>query len=206
MKRYICILLAALFATMSLAVTGCSKDDDGKGEGKGRSKAEKFSFNNETLYINYHYDWCWPELNYHESEDILQLGFVLYNSPTVYDIQKSVVGNIELTPFKPTDLKKGDKLEIICREGTRYDPTYTCITFDFKGIDSSKVIAKYGYIYTSGTITFEGFDAADSVATLKFSNITFKGNTAEETCVLDGTMKCIYDEPAWLAPTSHVVN
>lgn len=204
MKRYIYILTAALFVAMSLAVTGCSKDDNGDGGGK--DGAGKFSFNNKTLYINYQYDWCWPELNYHKSEDILQLGFGLYNSSTFYDIQESVLGDIEFTPFKPADLKKGDKLEIISRDGTRYYPTYTCITFDFEGVDSSKVIAKYGYIYTSGTITFEGFDVANSVVTLKFSNVTLKGNTAEETCVLDGTMKCIYDEPAWLAPTSHILN
>lgn len=198
MKRHI-LLFASLLAVMSLTFISCSKDNDGDDDGGGDSA--KFSFNKETLYLHYYdndYMCTWPELSYSKREDVLQLGFGLYKQPSTwnegtFDIKPLVSGSVELTPFVPSDLKKGDKLEIISRRVGKYS-TYTCIMFDFMGVGSTAVNAKYSYIYTSGTIIFEGYDSAKKVVTLKFNNVGFKGNDADETCVMNGTMKCIYNE------------
>ena len=200
MKNYINVLSAILFLIIVVSFPSCSKDDDGPNSGnKGENS---FSFNDGTLYFHYENDYDWPTLNYSKRENISQLNFSLYQYPATFsgdniDMYSIAGGGIELTPFNPSELKKGDELEIICSQVGRYS-TYTCIEYDFKGWTSTEVIKKSCYMYVSGSITFEGYDDSSEVTSLKFNKVTLKGNKEDESCVLNGTMKCLYDEDGYL--------
>ena len=193
MKKHLNIFTVVLLSVFTISFSSCSKDDEPSSNGN-----NIFSFNGETFYLHYDFDWSWPTLDYSKRENILQLNFSLSKSPSAFDIDNtnSVGGSIEFTPFKPNELKKGDSIEILSRQVGRY-ATYTCISSDFKGVTGSQVLIKNYYIYNSGSITFEGYDFSSEIVTLKFNKVTFNGDN-NDTCILDGVMKCVYDENGYL--------
>lgn len=72
MKKYFYALVVAVFATMSLAVTGCSKDDDGEGYGKSAIGDYYFITDNVKYYygLNYVVLGFDPETDLNSSFDV----------------------------------------------------------------------------------------------------------------------------------------
>lgn len=194
MKIYTKFFGILLISFISVSLISCNNDEEPQVNGD-----NTFSFNNETYYFHYQNDYSWPILNYSQREDILQLNFALYKDPSIFselEYSDIVGGGIEITPFNPVDLKKGDSLQILSRQVGKYS-TYTCIESDFEGWTGSQVLKNFYYLFSSGGITFESYDSSSQTVTLRFNKVTFKGNN-NDSCVLDGEMKCIYDKNGYL--------
>ena len=194
MKRYFYALVVAVFATMSLAVTGCSKNDDGEGDKGGTT----FSYNDKTMYLRQD-DYHIPTVDVSVAKDIMQLNFNLYKSASPLDALHPTVGvSIELEPFDHTALSKGTALKMKSEPYGRYS-TYTCVTYYNDMLNPAS--NDYYYMLTSGTMTFEGYDADKNILTVKLSNVQLKANSGE-TCKLNGRVNCDYCYPGGLTQFS----
>ena len=186
MKRYFYALVVAVFATMSLAVTGCSKDDDGEGDKGGTT----FSYNDKTMYLR-----PYGSVDVSLAKDMMQLNFGLYESASPLKALYATVGvSIELEPFDHTAISKGTALKMKSEPYGRYS-THTCVTYYNDILDPARNY--YYYMLTSGTMTFEGYDADKNILTVKLSNVQLKDNNGK-TCKLNGSVVCEYSYPGML--------
>ena len=189
MKKYLNIYVAVLFSALTVSLVSCSKDDDEPNNGNGSSL---FTFNGEKVYAGT-MDFNIPELIYSPRSEQMQIDFGLYKS--LDDIYASAGGDIEVEVFNPISYKKGQQLEIITGK-------YTCIEEQTRGSISSTSVVRY-FKNITGSITFEGYNSSTNIVVLKFNNVKLEDNNSQ-TCVLNGSLNCDYDDNGYLTQYSGI--
>lgn len=214
MKKYTDCLFVVLFSVLSVFVTSCSKDDDSETEDT------PFFYNDEPLYIRTDdpatrtlavYVETPPATTLISKEGrhpFVQIQFWLYLTPkfswfsdySFYEEACPVVsGNIELQPFEPSTLSKGDELAVVTSIFSKYSHCFSDDDDDdYEIYDYVRLgEATYTYIngcynYVSGIVTFEGFEPDKNIVLLRFNDVKFEDETSNYYCTLNGDMPCEY--------------
>ena len=191
MKKYLNIFVAVLLSALTFSLSSCGDDDEPDGGGGSSSSSTSFTFNGEKMYVGT-MDFNMPQLIYSPRSEQMQIGIYLYKSKE--DIYPSVAGDIEIEVFDPSTYKKGQKLEIITGK-------YTCIEEQLGNTQSTNVALYFKNI--TGSITFEGYNSSTNIVVLKFNNVKLEDNNSQ-TCVLNGSLNCDYDDNGYLTQYSGI--
>lgn len=188
MTKYFKLLMVAIFATMSFALTGCGDDDDDEPDAPNSSAS--FNYNGEKLYVRDS-----GTLDNVQVDGQMQCAFALYQTANPYsgeelDIYPKVSVTLELKPFDVETASKGTKLDVVTSR-------YTWIEDYTKGFSigtSSVEGVEYYFKPTAGEVTFVGYDSKNETVTLKV-NLTM--SNPSKSVSLNGTVNCKYEENSY---------
>lgn len=174
MKKYLHLLIVALFATLTFALTSCGDDDEPETPEAGGKLA--FTINGEKYST--HSAGATPIFTTLSYDGTSTIDLELYPAKSdESDIYPRCHVNVEVTT--PANLTKGVKLSI-----KNNNSTYAEMVTDL-------MEGKRYTDYKSGNITIEAA-SADAV-TLKFDNVKFEDDN-NAILTLNGTITCEYTE------------
>ena len=187
MTKYLKLLMVALFATMSFALTSCGGDD----EPNDPNGSTSFNYKRKKLYVRDS-----GTLDNVQIDGQMQCAFSLYKTADPYsgeelDIYPKVSVTLEIKPFDVETASKGTKLDVVTSR-------YTWVEDYSNGVDigaSSVEGVEYYFKPSAGTVSFEGYDSANETVTLKV-NLTM--SNPSQSVSLSGTVKCAYEGDSYV--------